>query len=425
MSSKKILVIDKSTLVTNFLRDKISSLKMEVIVANNGFDGLIKMRNELPDLVIMDYYLSRISSEEFLEEKKKLKATMNIPVIMTAPNLERDVIIKMTRYNIFKFIPKPIKVDRLLGALGELFNVKFEVDTNPCIIDVHLNEDILFVEISRGLNKEKIALLKYKILEIKQLYEEPIMKVLIIITDIKIDISNQETFFIFLKTIKDNIDGDHSSLKILSTSEGVSEYLSTNPEYIDVEIFDDFTAAIDKLGKIDILDFGEDIDKIKSNLISDFENIQTADDQSVFLKFDTEEDQNADKKTADDVSATKYRIAVVDDDMAILEFMFTILSQTGWEIFTYENGQTFLDEYPTIKPDLIYLDLMMPQMNGFDVLKRLRDSQQSVPVIVVTALSQKENILKARQLGAHSILSKPFNIDVIIKKAHELLNPSF
>ncbi len=422
----KVLVIDKSTLVTNFLRDKISSFGIEVIVCNNGFDGLIKMRNELPDLIIMDYLMSRVSSEEFLLEKKKLKATTKIPVIMTAPNVDRDIITKMAQHNIFKFIPKPIKVDRLMTALAELFNIKYEVDNNPSIIDVHLNDDILFVEVSRGLNKEKISLLKYKIYEIRHLYDEPIMKVLIIFTDIIINSANQEQFYNLMAVVKESTEANDSWIKILSTSDGVNEYLSINADLIEIEVLSDFAVAIEKLGKINVLDYGEDIENIKRNLLSDFDSIQTVEDQSVFLKFDGEEDNIITQiKKNSDAYNTKYKIAVVDDDIAILEFLFTVLSQTGWEIFTYEDGRTFLDEFNTVKPDLVFLDLMMPNINGFEVLKKLKDAGQTVPVIVVTALSQKENILKARQLGARSILSKPFNIDIIVKKAHEILNPQF
>ncbi|HPO49728.1 MAG TPA: response regulator, partial [Spirochaetota bacterium] len=163
---KKILIIDSSDLLRQFLKEKLEEFGFHVIVSKDGFDGLVKMKNELPDLLIMDFFLNRMTGIDLLKEKSEFKSIANIPVVILSGRFDRDLVTKVAKYKVFKFLTKPIKIDLLLQAVGELFNVKLELDKTPCIIDVHLNDDILFVEIASGLNREKINILKYKILQI-------------------------------------------------------------------------------------------------------------------------------------------------------------------------------------------------------------------------------------------------------------------
>ena len=81
---KKILVIDESNLFRDFLTAKLSEFDFEVVSATNGLEGASKLRREIPDLVIMDYYLSRVSSLELLQGKKQDPNTADIPVILTS-----------------------------------------------------------------------------------------------------------------------------------------------------------------------------------------------------------------------------------------------------------------------------------------------------------------------------------------------------
>ncbi|MCK4514518.1 MAG: response regulator, partial [Spirochaetaceae bacterium] len=79
---KKILVVDESTLFRDFLGQKLEGLGFEVVTAINGLDGSSKLRSETPDLLIMDYYLSRMPAVELLQKKAEDPNTDGIPVIM-------------------------------------------------------------------------------------------------------------------------------------------------------------------------------------------------------------------------------------------------------------------------------------------------------------------------------------------------------
>ena len=84
MARKNVLIIDESDLFRDYLKSRISASGAEVETAINGLDGIVKMRNGLPDLVILDYNLTRKSCKEVLEEKNRNPNTASIPVVLTA-----------------------------------------------------------------------------------------------------------------------------------------------------------------------------------------------------------------------------------------------------------------------------------------------------------------------------------------------------
>ena len=163
---KQILVIDESPMFRNYLTDKLSSYGLEVVQGTNGLDGLVKLRNEMPDLIIMDYYLSRKSSVELLEEKRNNRNVANIPLVMVSSKIDKRKVVELAGYKVNKIISKPLKMEQLLSTISEILDMELSTDDTPCIIEAHFNEDILFIEIAQGLNNEKIEQLQYKVNEL-------------------------------------------------------------------------------------------------------------------------------------------------------------------------------------------------------------------------------------------------------------------
>jgi DNA-binding response OmpR family regulator len=121
---------------------------------------------------------------------------------------------------------------------------------------------------------------------------------------------------------------------------------------------------------------------------------------------------------------SKIKVAVIDDDLFILEYMETILSQQGWDIKLFENGKTFIEEIKKYNPDLIFLDLMMPEINGFEVLQYLNHLHNDIPVIIMSALTDKSTILKVKNHNIKGYLAKPTSSALVIDKVNEVLNTS-
>jgi DNA-binding response OmpR family regulator len=110
-----------------------------------------------------------------------------------------------------------------------------------------------------------------------------------------------------------------------------------------------------------------------------------------------------------------FRILVVDDEERIVHFLTTKLKASGYEVLTAGDGVSGLEQVQAQEPDLVVLDLLMPKMNGLEMLKELR-SFSSVPVIILTAKGADADRIKGLQLGADDYLPKPFNPDELVAR---------
>lgn len=105
------------------------------------------------------------------------------------------------------------------------------------------------------------------------------------------------------------------------------------------------------------------------------------------------------------------KILIVDDEPFNVDFLEQELEDLGYDTISASNGQEALDTIDADPPDLILLDIMMPVMDGFGVLARLRDNRRwrDIPTIVISALNDLDSIVRGIELGAIDYLSKPFN----------------
>ncbi len=114
------------------------------------------------------------------------------------------------------------------------------------------------------------------------------------------------------------------------------------------------------------------------------------------------------------------KLLIVDDEVAILEALTDILSVEGYEVATAANGAEGLRRAGEEHPDLILLDLMMPVMDGQEMLRRLKESSElrGIPVVVMSA----GRVTKAELQGSR-FLAKPFELDDLLDTVSEELNP--
>lgn len=105
------------------------------------------------------------------------------------------------------------------------------------------------------------------------------------------------------------------------------------------------------------------------------------------------------------------RILIVDDEEVVLRSCSRILADGGYQIETQPDGIGALRKIGDGHYDLIILDLMMPKMDGLEVLRRVKESHPEIKVIMVTGLAQEETAVQAMHLGAFGYLPKPFDPD--------------
>jgi len=121
------------------------------------------------------------------------------------------------------------------------------------------------------------------------------------------------------------------------------------------------------------------------------------------------------------------RILIVEDEANIMESLAFLLRRDGFEVSTMPDGARAMGEAERVSPDLMILDVMLPNLSGFDVLRDLRahDGLSATPVMMLTAKGQTRDRDQAEQLGADLFMTKPFSNAVIIAEARRLtgLNP--
>lgn len=119
------------------------------------------------------------------------------------------------------------------------------------------------------------------------------------------------------------------------------------------------------------------------------------------------------------INPEDYTILAVDDIATNIMLLKAVLSRAKYKIVTASGGNEALEKAATELPDLILLDIMMPDMDGYEVIKHLKadPALQDIPVIFLTALHNPEDIVKGFKLGASDYVSKPFK--------HEELSPAY
>ncbi|MDF1498092.1 MAG: response regulator [Patescibacteria group bacterium] len=119
----------------------------------------------------------------------------------------------------------------------------------------------------------------------------------------------------------------------------------------------------------------------------------------------------------------KKKILVIEDEATLQKALNDILVQDEYEVFSALDGLSGVEIAGKEKPDLILLDIILPKMDGFEVLKKLKEGETSnIPVIILTNLNDIDDIQKALDLGATTYLVKAdFHLEDVLKKIKEII----
>lgn len=116
-----------------------------------------------------------------------------------------------------------------------------------------------------------------------------------------------------------------------------------------------------------------------------------------------------------------FKILVVEDDKNLRKLIVTCLEKANYTVFESMNGEEALDLMDTEYIDLIVTDIMMPEMNGYELIKELREAKYEVPILIITAKEDIEDKKQGFNLGADDYMVKPINIDELILRVKSLL----
>jgi len=413
---KQVLLIDAPPLFGEFLKDKLVAEQVKVELATGDRDAFQKLVNTLPDLVIIDVENDILTLQDFLDSKIQDPNAVRIPIIISGPEIPRNQVSALVKYGVVKYFAKPIKFDVFFEAISMILKTTLTIDDTPCVLETHVNGNIIFVEIAQGLNRDKLSLLKYKLKEILDhgAFHDP--KLILMMTNLEltfVDGANLELLF-------DNIIEDErikrTNVKVLSLNEFTRELLDGHPLYKGIEVVDNVTDVLSSL-----VDSGTTTDL--AQVVSD-KLLQSDAEQSggaIEMRFGADGGGNAMEEA---VHESSLKVAIVDDDAVTGAILKNSFRNVNAEALLFDSGVAFMQSLATEKYDVIILDLYLPDLSGFDILAKLQRQGLRTPILVYSQASSREAVIQALSLGAKSYLAKPQKPAVIIQKALDVLEPS-
>ena len=420
---KQVLIVDETPLFRDYLRNKLEENGIETAIAISAMDATSKIRTLAPDLIILDYHLSRQGFMEVLKQKKADINSVNKPVIILAESIDQKKLVELVPYDVKKVFTKPVKVDAIFATISELLGISMTLDDTPSIMDVHVNDSIIFIEIAKGLNRDKIDLLRYKIAELIELYEIRVPKVIIMLSDIKLGFTDTPVMKKLLSTVLSASKAKQHYVRILTRDDFVLKFIQGKKEFSEITVVENLPDAVE--GLLSLGSNSDDFASNKAEIIGDrvLQAKNTETQSTVELKFDTEVKNTILEIMKDSLQGLN--IAVIDDDELILEQVKNTFNNTGAILHTFTDGSGFLKSLDFTQYDLAFLDLNMPNVDGIEVLKVLQTRDTRYPVIILSANLQRETMLKTIQLGVKSYLIKPLKQEDIYRKSMEILKSKF
>ncbi|MBN2875990.1 MAG: response regulator, partial [Spirochaetales bacterium] len=245
-------------------------------------------------------------------------------------------------------------------------------------------------------------------------------------SDMELSFVDGPNLEILLQTIVESSQAKNKHIKVLTRSTFVKEFVSGQPKLGDIEVVTSLEYALD--GLVAEAARAADAPEDKAAIISDrvlSSQGSTSGHESVEMRFETEK-----AKPQFSIESAKnlgegLSIAAVDDDFVIQELIKTTFEAVGATVETFSSGRDFLSAVRTRVFDLVFLDLRMPEIDGFGVLAELRAQDLDMPIIVLSAVTQREAVVKSFKSGVKSYMVKPLKPEQILRKTLEILKANF
>ena len=388
-----------------YIAKKLQDVGIYVIYAETVMEAMNIIKQQPVMLIIIDYSFSRDALFNFFAEKQKTPTFAPIPSIVLGRKIAKVDISLLASYGVKKVLSKPVRVDELLSSIGIILGTTFPMDPTPCILETRVNEDVIFIELAQGLNRDKLELLQFRIIELIESYKLTEAKILIILTDLNLTYADTAN----LEYLIDNILAvkvvSPKNIKLLTLNQFVKDFFSQNPDYNKIEVVGSLGQALSAL-----LQKTEDKRAVAQTMLNaGNEHDENTSNLETRFKLDT---------------AEKLSIAVVDDDLLIRKMMTAIFSGLNAEVTLFENGEDFLNKVQNNAYDVIFLDMIMPGMSGIDVLIEAKKNGITTPFVILSSVTQRDTVIQALEKGAKRYILKPIKKETVLRKMEEVLGAS-
>ena len=412
---KKVLLIIENLLFRDYLRQKLQEEQIDVVISQERRDSFTKMITSLPNLIIYDIESPDSGENEFFEKKLAEPNAASIPAIITGPKQDKTYIAGLARYGVIKYFEKPVQFDILLESIGKVLHTPLYMDDSPCVLDIHCNDDVIFVEFAMGLNHEKIMLLRNRITEIINREKIDVPKIVIMLTNVELTFADGFNLEFLFDTVLACPKVQGKNVKVLSLSSYLNDFLSGHNSYSDIEMSTNLPRVLNSL--VGGTGYSNVSDVITEKILSASDDLQ---DDSEFadtrFSSDTAIYNSKNRKTG-----TILKVAIIDDNMDSLENIKNIFTEIGADCVPYTSGQEFLNTYYDENFNIVILDVLLKDQTGLNLLRALQTEPSSPPVLVYSQSLQRDFIVKVLSSGAKSYLVKPQKPQVLVQKALSLI----
>ena len=421
---KQVLIVDATPLFKTFLTSKLETENIKVEICDLCNEELPTRKITIPVYRTFDDTEGKsfYDMEDYLKRKVNNPNSKNIPVVICGPVAPTEQIEEYFQYGVVKYFHKPVRFDVFFDFLSSHLKTLFILDTTPSILELHVTNDILFIEIAQGLNRDKMSLLQYKITEALDAEKLSSPKVIVMLTDLTLSFVDGTNLEKLLDSILADSRIKPTNVKVLSFDSFTKELIEGHREYQGISVATSLQnvlySVVDKAETNDMADF------INDNILTATADISQG---SMEISYNPEELSNKTQIVEQDfvpgVNSSR-NIAVVDDDENVLKFLQKTFSSDS-SVYLFRNARDFLQSLEKTHFDMTILDINMPGISGFDVLKILQDKRYIDPVIIYSMISDKNSIFKAISLGARNYLVKPQSPETIIQTVNKVLNSEF
>ena len=411
---KKVLISDNYPLFRDFLKQKLSEEQIEIITTQENRDLYTKLITNLPNLLILDLSDDDSLDMEFLQKKLSDSNTANIPIIITGRQKDRSAIASLAKYGVIKYFEKPVQFDLLFKSIGNTIHTPIPIDTTPCVLDLHRNNKVIFIELALGLNREKLSLMRFKLSEMIESEKIENPKIVIMLTNLELSFVDAYNLEFLIDNVLSCPRVHNKNVKILSLSPFVKELLDGHPDYSEIEMSNNLSRVLNDLVDTSL---STNIPDIITSQILTKTDIEKMDKDSMSTRFSSDSIDKSIKKNA----GTVLNVAIIDSDESTLEISKNSFEQVGAICQCFTKGKQFIENYAEGKFDLIVLDVLLEDKTGLSLLQVLQKRPHSPPVIVYSQSLQKEIVVKVLSIGAKSYIVKPPKPNILVKNALAVL----
>ena len=400
-----ILIIDDDPEIRYTIGQYLISRGYEVVYAEDGEQGLEKAVKLQPFAITLDVMLPKKDGWNILKEFKENPATRDIPVILISVMGDKNL-----GYGLgaFEYFVKPISSEKLLSAFTKLENMAKKRIEKIVIVD---DDEMEFEKFKNAFKNENVRI---EFIQDSRLAYNKILEI--------------QPDLVILDLLMPNLDGIGLSHKLKSSKETqhIPLIMSTAKDLTEAEK----SSLHNTVEEITVKSKGHPLDVLKvvrDRIRMHEEYSKRADiiNEHKIVEEEFEEEQEDNLLLAEDLkdeSEYKGTVLIIDDDEDTLFTVNEIVQSCGCKTITANSGKEALEILENENPDLILLDIMMPGMDGFQTLKKIKENPvlENIPVFAVTAkamVGDRDIILKH---GFNDYIQKPVNAVTLAFKIEKL-----